>query len=199
MRPRLVVCFFLLSSILLSSPCFAHKVRIFAWGEGETIHTESKFSGGRPAQNANVTIINTSTGDELLQGTTDQQGLFQFEKPDAAVAEVDIVVNSGDGHKNHWLYQLSQASDSAKKTIHNSTSSLSAAIVGPATAAITEERLTQIINNALEIKLAPIRRQLAEESEQKPDFKDILGGIGYILGLAGIVAYMKSKKQYGEG
>ena len=194
MQPRLAICLFFFCSLFITSPCFAHKVRIFAWGEGDTIHTEAKFSRGKPAKNATVTIINSSSGEELLQGTTDEQGLFQFEKPDATIAEIDIVVNSGDGHKNHWLYQLASTADAAKNTPHKTTPSLSTATVSPTTIGITEERLTQIINDTLETKLAPIRRQLAEESEQKPDFKDILGGIGYILGLAGIIAYMKSKK-----
>jgi len=173
----------------------AHKVRIFAWGEGDTIHTESKFSGGRPAQHATVTVLNYSTGDELLRGTTNEQGLFEFPAPKPAVEEINIVINSGDGHKNNWLYQLTQVAEDNSDPTHShnhpvATNSETAPVTG-----LTQEQVKQIINDSLEEKLAPIRRLLAEESEQKPDLKDILGGIGYILGLAGIAAYMKSKKQ----
>ncbi|BHH85508.1 hypothetical protein [Desulforhopalus sp. 52FAK] len=195
MQAKRIAFLIVLCSLFISIPCLAHKVRVFAWGEGDTIHTESKFSRGKPAQNATITVFNTSTGDEILQGKSNQQGLFQFPAPDSSVEEINIVVNSGDGHKNNWLYQLGSpdklTSDSPKidnppptKTTGNS----------PAVT-LTKEQFTQIINEALEKKLAPIRRQLAEESDQKPDVKDILGGIGYILGLAGIAAYMKSKKQ----
>lgn len=192
---RLTVCFFLLCSLFFSNPCFAHKVRIFAWGEGETIHTEAKFSGGRPAQNATVTVINNNTGDELLRGTTDKQGLFLFPAPDSQIEEINIVINSGDGHKNSWLYQLSQTDNSFSEPSHTHETQDTVENEPLATKALTEERLSQIINESLEKKLAPIRRQLAQDQEKGPDIKDILGGIGYILGLAGIAAYMKSKNK----
>jgi nickel transport protein len=59
---------------------------------------------------------------------------------------------------------------------------------------VSEEQLTRIIESTLERKLAPIKRSLAKQQEQQPSLQDILGGIGYIFGLAGIAAYFKSKK-----
>lgn len=188
------ICFFIICSLFFSSLSYAHKVRIFAWGEGDTIHTESKFSGGRPAKNAVVTIIDNSTGQEILSGTTNQEGLFDFPVPDKAISEIDIIVNSGDGHKNHWTYQLSEPETSKNEMSSTQTKQVEPAPNGSRSIPVTEEQLTRIINTSLEKKLAPIRRQLAEAAEQEPDLKDILGGIGYIFGLAGIAAYMKSKK-----
>lgn len=195
MQSTRITFFIVLCALFISTPCFAHKVRIFAWAEGDTIHTESKFSGGKPALNSTITVLNSSTGDEILQGKTNQQGLFQFPAPDSSIAEINIVINSGDGHKNNWLYQLDQPVDVASEPSHIHEHPVEATPETSPAVTITKEQFTQIINEALEKKLAPIRRQLAEESDQKPDLKDILGGIGYILGLAGIAAYMKSKKQ----
>ena len=194
MQSKRVASLIIFCSLFISIPCFAHKVRIFAWAEGNTIHTESKFSGGRPAQNANITVLNSSTGDELLQGTTNQQGLFQFPAPDSSIHEINIVINSGDGHKNNWLYQLDQSTDIASEPAHSHDHPVTTTTDTSPAINLTKEQFTEIINESLEKKLAPIRRQLAEESDQNPDLKDILGGIGYILGLAGIAAYMKSKK-----
>lgn len=194
MQHRYTVCFIIFSTLFFSTVCFAHKVRIFAWGEGNIIHTESQFSGGRPAQNATVTIINKRTGEELLRGTTNTKGLFEFPMPDSSIHEIDIVVNSGDGHKNNWLYQLTEQ-DTSKEKDHAQEAQAKTSNTGSNVLPLTEAQLTTIINDSLEQKLAPIRQQLAEASEQKPDLKDILGGIGYIIGLAGIAAYMKSKKK----
>ena len=58
----------------LCRPSLAHKVRIFAWQDGDNIVTESKFSGGRPAQNATVSVIDIQNGQTLLSGTTDTEG-----------------------------------------------------------------------------------------------------------------------------
>ena len=48
MHSRLrIVIIALLILFSLAGPAAAHKVIVFAWVNGNTIHTESKFSGGR--------------------------------------------------------------------------------------------------------------------------------------------------------
>jgi nickel transport protein len=51
-----------------------------------------------------------------------------------------------------------------------------------------------VIEKALDKKLAPIMRTLAEMQEQKIRLTDVLGGLGYIFGLVGVAAYFKCKK-----
>lgn len=182
--------------LLYSANCFAHKVRIFAWGEGNIIYTESKFSGGKPAQKATVTVLNEKTGEQLLQGTTDQDGLFQFPLPSQKIPAINIVVNSGDGHKNNWLYELGDpVVEKEESDTVTASSSPAAVAVTEDTVTLIKEQLAEVIEASLEKKLSPIRRELAERSQQGPSIQDIFGGLGYILGLAGLAAYMKSKKQ----
>lgn len=178
---------------MLAGPCFAHKVRIFAWNEGDTIHTESKFSGGKAAQNATVTVIDTSTGAELIRGTTDKRGLFQFPIPETKSEELDIIVNSGDGHKNHWRYEINPTVNNSATTPEINQTKLDV-LPPPTSLNLSQDQLTSLMDNLLESKLAPIRQQLAQLQEREPSIQDILGGIGYIIGLAGIAAYMKSRK-----
>ncbi len=47
-------------------------------------------------------------------------------------------------------------------------------------------------------KLGSIKQMLADDRNQGTNLQDILGGIGYILGLAGIITYFKSKTRKGE-
>ena len=191
---KTVIAVTLLCSLVIAAPCFAHKVRIFAWNEGDIIHTESKFSGGKAAQNATVTVVENTTGTVLLQGSTDREGLFEFPLPDTDSQELDIIVDSGDGHKNHWRYKLKPSSE--KRADSPKQDPATSPIVSETATAdgLTKQQLTTLLNDVLEAKLAPIRRQLAEQEEQTPSLQDIIGGIGYILGLAGIAAYIKSKK-----
>ncbi len=200
MRYRILPVSALLFTLFLTTPCFAHKVRIFAWGEGDTIHTESKFSGGRSARGAVVQVVDSATGKEILTGETDDSGLFDFKQP-ADSTSFDIIINSGDGHKNSWHYDAEPSpavtaaptakhSETDVKTEPEKTTPTAPAVVS---AGITKEELAQIIDARLEAKLAPIRRMLAEREDKGPSIQDILGGIGYILGLAGLAAYMKSK------
>ena len=50
-----------------------------------------------------------------------------------------------------------------------------------------------MLEELLDQKLAPIKRSLAESKQEKPDFQDIMGGIGYLLGLAGLVAWLRNR------
>lgn len=202
MQRRIIPICVLLFTILAANPAFAHKVRIFAWGEGDTIHTESRFSGGRAARNSTVTVIDTKTGDEILQGTTDESGLFNFKQPEGVVS-MDIVINSGDGHKNSWRYEVETTATEptvptkpaiAEKATEQAMPTHKAAPVA-LPSGLTKSDLAEIIDERLEAKLAPIRKMLAENEDHSPSVQDILGGIGYILGLAGLAAYMKSNKQ----
>ncbi len=202
---RLTVCQLLLSILLipaLCGPCFAHKVRIFAWQDGNNIITESKFSGGRAAQNATVSVIAIKTGQTLLSGRTDTAGIFQFPVPKTDTKELQIIVDGGDGHKNSWDYTLedtSAADNNPPPVISNSRNqpprpAQAEQTTEPILPAVTVQELTRIIDTVLDKKLAPIKRTLAENSEKGPTLQDILSGIGYILGLAGIAAYMQARK-----
>lgn len=55
--------------------------------------------------------------------------------------------------------------------------------------------IEKAFEKALDKKLAPIRRTLAEMQEQKIRLTDVLGGLGYIFGLVGVAAYFKGKSK----
>jgi len=188
--------FFTILSLVSVSFCHAHKVRIFAWAEGEMIHTESKFSGGKAVQNGTITVEDGEGGPIIFTGKTDEDGLFQFQAPDHESSVLSIIINSGDGHKGSWRYGIEESP--ATKTLSTPPTVSSVKAFPEDTrqnACISETQISELLDTALEAKLAPIRRSLAEQSEKQVSLQDILGGIGYILGLAGIVAYMKSAKQ----
>lgn len=56
---------------------------------------------------------------------------------------------------------------------------------------ISERELEAIVGRALDVKLAPVKLALTQARERNPDIRDIIGGIGWILGLIGLAAYMK--------
>jgi nickel transport protein len=63
----------------------------------------------------------------------------------------------------------------------------------PATASPIPAGIDKALEKALDKKLAPVMRMLAEMQEQKVRLTDVLGGLGYIFGLVGIAAYFKRK------
>jgi nickel transport protein len=211
---RLTIFQLLLITILIPAMCkssLAHKIRVFAWQDGGKIVTESKFSKGRPAQNITISVVEMETNQNLLSGTTDTEGLFSFPIPKTDSKQLKIIADGGDGHKNSWNFTLEepivasnnvppapppQQESKAKKQLP--TQSTSEDTPEKTLQAITASELTLIIETTLDKKLAPIRRTLAEGSEKSPSLQDILGGIGYVLGLAGIAAYIQSLKNKKE-
>lgn len=189
--------------VLLNCPnSQAHKIRIFAWEESSTIKTETQFGSGRSARDSVVTVTNRENSEVLLSGRTDDKGTFSFPIPESAKAnryDLNIVVNSGDGHRGNWFldaadYLGAGGNKPPPAPVEPTTPRISVnQQPSPSTYAVDEQQLSRLIESALEKKLAPIKRSLAEQQENKPTLQDILGGIGYILGLAGIAAYFKSK------
>ncbi len=101
---------FILLSLLLSNTALAHKVTVFAWVEGNTVYGESKFSGGRKAQGAEV-IVSDLEGNRLLTAKTDQNGDFSFPVPKKTGLKIELI--AGMGHKGEWTLTAEEVGTSA--------------------------------------------------------------------------------------
>ena len=178
--------FFLLFSLLLFPVLAkAHKIHVFAWVSGNRVTVESGFSGNQPLVHGMVTVTDSKTQEPIIQGEGDDKGLFVFEIP-ASVrkkqADILITVSGGEGHQSQWIVPATEY-----LTEHQ-----------PATKQVAERNTTdaleQRIQTIIREELAPIKRSLAKAEKQSPGIRDILGGIGYLLGLAGLISWMKYKK-----
>ncbi|SHJ32587.1 nickel transport protein [Desulfatibacillum alkenivorans DSM 16219] len=196
--------------LILSGMAYAHKVNIFAWLEGDTVFTESKFSGGKMVKNGKVFVYDEDK-NLLLEGVTNDAGEFSFKIPKktALVIELDATM----GHANAWTISLDEIldamgdepvaaateepaqEDAAQPAMQ--TTSVSPAQTAPGANA---EEIQAIVEKALDKKLKPITRLLveAQERETEPQASDVFGGIGYILGLAGVAAYFHYRRKIKE-
>ena len=86
-------------SLLFSGTALAHKVNIFAYVEAGKIYTESYFPDGRPVEGGKV-LVYDSKDKLLLEGVTDNAGLFNFDIP--KVDDLNIVIEATMGHKNSF-------------------------------------------------------------------------------------------------
>ncbi len=205
---RILTILFLFSiSVLLPLTAHAHKLRIFAWSEGDIIYGETAFSGNRKPKNAEITVQDAANHAVLLTTRTDEQGKFSFTMPDDAVREhldLLLVVNAGEGHRGEWPLPAAEylvlntppMSTGVKESKPTAVTNHASSPADPTnTVLVDEQLLRRIVDEELEKKLAPLRHMLAENKDNSPDLRDILGGIGYILGLAGLLAWMQAKKQ----
>jgi len=207
-KPRPIVWvqgFFLILIIFaFTAPALAHRVLVFAFAEGDTIHTESKFVPSTPVRRGQVQVLEPKTGQILLTGKTDDKGKFSFKIPAAAAAQkldLKIVVEAAMGHKGEWLLKaenyLTGVKPEKAATPAGPAPAATPAPAAPATkaAAVDRQMLEEIVNQALERQLAPVKEMLTELTLHRTSLTDILGGIGYILGIFGLWAYFLSKRK----
>ncbi len=170
----------------------AHRVTVFAWVEGDQVHTESRFGGGKPVVRGKIQVFDEKTGRILLEGVTDEDGNFSFQTPEKTRMRIEL--NAGMGHKNHWIvketeFGLSPSENSPEKA--TSTASTNASrMTGE-----TDPSMREVLEDVLDEKLAPVKRQLAELQQPQITLEDILGGLGYILGLVGVGMYFHYRKK----
>jgi len=180
----------LFAVILIGSriPALAHKVMIFAWVEGDTVFTESKFSGGKKAIHAPVVVFDKD-GKKLLEGTTDNKGEFSFKLP--KVTDLRIVLNAAMGHKAEWTVPEAEIRQAGAIPEKKSAAEPS----GPIPAGLSKEEVRKIVEDSLDKKLRPIIMMMSESKSRKPSLAEIIGGIGYIFGLMGVALYFKNREK----
>jgi nickel transport protein len=188
---------------------FAHKAIIFAWVEGDTVFTQSKFSRGRKAIDSIVVVYDTE-GNQLLDGKTDKNGEFSFKVPKKSALKV--VLKASMGHMAEWTIPakevLAAVGDIAHSPMENApnkgsketskdpaTVKTKTANSLPAHVYLERQALQQMIDKSLDKKLAPITNMLAKTMDREPGITEILGSIGYILGLVGIALYVSNRRR----
>jgi len=194
----------LVFALLTSGPALAHRVNIFAYVEGNEIVAECSYSKSKRVRHGTIEVRDAVTGQTLLQGTTDEEGLFRFPVPDQARktgADLRILLQAGEGHQNEWIVEAAEFMEgSAPKTPAPNQEKATAAVApgSPSDATSNAQGLSradveEVVSALLDAKLAPIKRSLLEQSQAGPGLREIIGGIGWIFGLVGIAAYFKSR------
>lgn len=191
----------LLVLLMAASPAAAHKVSVFGYVENDRIMGEGYFPGGGKAMGCKVELLDPS-GKVLAATTTDGKGGFSLPVPQAK-PPLTLVLNAGMGHQAQYTLtakDLGQAGEKplALKAKEPASGSSQKPTAGPTADAegVSEAMIQVSVEKALEQKLAPLTAQIAKMNEERQvGLSDIIGGIGYIIGLLGLAAYFKSKKR----
>ena len=164
---------FLLLALALAPAARAHALKVFAYAENGRIEGEVYFRGGAPVPGARVEIRDPA-GELLETLRSDAGGGFGYDGRPGVVYHV--LADSGDGHRAEWTL-AGMAPDGGAGTEPD-------AAAAPLTAAAVEAAIAR--------QVVPLRRELRDHDE-RIRLRDLLGGIGYILGLAGAVLWWRSR------
>ena len=192
----------LLFWLMFNASALAHNVIVFAWVEGNTVFTESKFSAGKMVKGGRIEVLDVD-GALLLEGITDDSGLFSFNTP--KIADLTIVLEAGTGHKNTWTVKAAELeggvagpTEDIPSVSEESTQKPPGEDVLSVAPGPTSREVEEIVARQLDEKLRPLNRMMAESRSRGPTLSDIIGGIGYILGLVGLGAYIRFRKERGK-
>jgi nickel transport protein len=210
-----VILVVILGIALLHVPAGAHKVNVFAYVQGDSVLVEGYFSKNSKAQDCDVYVFDEQ-GKKLSQGKTDEKGMYAFGLADvpAFTGGLKIVLEAGMGHKAEYSLDAGeipgagktdanaqkQAKDAKPQDQVKDTKpgqAVATSLVPAASAQVIDQAtLTAALETVLEQKLAPITRALGKQEklllEEKfggPKMTDIIGGIGWIVGMVGLAAF----------
>ena len=187
-RPCLMVILF---SLCVLSPLhlWAHSVQIHAWVEGDRVFTESFFSGGHRAAQSQIEVFDHN-GEKLITGKTDSQGLFSFPLPKKR--GLKIVLRTPEGHGTEVNLR---AGEIPVKGDHHEEGHMEKDLSIAPVPCMSREEIKAVVEEVLDEKLAPMQLRLEESRKRGPGITEILGGIGYIMGLMGIAIYISNRKK----
>lgn len=189
----------LLVALGASQPALAHKVVVFATVDADTIHGEAYFRGGDPVRAAKVSVVGPDR-NPLGETTTDDEGRFTF--PAQSRVSHTLIVDAGEGHAG----QYTVPADELPKNLPNAPpgpdrpDEAPASEPAPPDPTTTPEREPEaspapVDPRTLEARIDAVATQIAALRKDLDQYKnevrlqDLLGGVGYILGIMGLVFY----------
>jgi nickel transport protein len=183
---------------LCAGTAHAHKLKIFAMGDGKTISGYAYFPGGGRAEGLTVTAL-APDGSTAGQAVTNSEG--EFTIPVEARSDYKLVGQTDDGHRAEFVVEAAELSEDLPEGGARRAEQPKATAPEPATPTAGTDEVRRLVEQAVGEQVRPLREQL-ESYEEKIRFRDVVGGIGYIIGLAGVAFYflgVRRRTSPGEG
>ena len=212
-------CFTVKWALLLSMACWAlspgkataHTLYLFASGEGKSIKGQVFLPGGTGVPDAEISLT-TPDGKIVAKTKSDAEGKFTLDAPFRS--DFKVVAITADGHQAQWnvsaaeLAELPGPPSSASGKPEGNSSDV--ADHSPPTTPVSSGSHSQQESPAtgiaapladLRSEMNTLKAQLVKLREEWQEFRattqlrDVLGGLGYILGITGIAFYILARKR----
>ncbi|MBQ4492762.1 MAG: hypothetical protein II967_05665 [Deltaproteobacteria bacterium] len=204
MRHFFVGLLFCLMLLMTASPVSAHRVHLYAFVEGGEIVADCRFSKKSPAQNARVEVLDAASGKVLVSGQSDARGAARLAIPPELAAHPDdvlVVLNAGEGHRAEWRLDatdLRRGLAGAPSAVSSSVrpGQTEAAGQGAGMAVQSSGTSRCISPEELEARLREERARFeAERNAEGPGLTEIVGGIGWIIGIFSVLFALNNRRR----
>jgi nickel transport protein len=171
---------------------WTHGINLFATVEGTSIQGTLLYADGTPAAEAPV-IAYAPDGEVIAEATTDDTGRFVFEA--RVRVRHRLVGDAGQGHRG--LFTIPAEDLPASLPEPGAPVSESVVEVAPIETSSMEAGALPTdfearIEAAVARQLRPLREQI-DVYEHRVRIRDVMGGIGYVFGLAGLIVLLKHR------
>lgn len=190
-----------LLALMCVAPAAAHEVNVFASVDGRSISGRAKMVGGSPIKRAPVTAFDPA-GEILSQTLTDDSG--QFTLPLEFRCDHRIEVDAGEGHLGRHTVEAAELPNDLSSRGPHSESSHSSEVAHSHSHSQSHPHSHSDLSHdheseedrldAIDKQLQALRRDI-DQYQTRLRIQDILGGIGYILGLAGLAYYLSASRK----
>lgn len=184
-----------LIALALACPAVqAHLLQVFAAAEGNRIEGSVYFAGGARAHGADI-VVSAPNGRVLAELQSDGDGTFAF----TTAEQVDhlIVAETPEGHRGTWTVRAGELAGEMPTPVGIAVRPPREGAAGDATKprdAAPGASLEGLVEAAVARQIKPLREQiLAYESRLR--LRDLLGGIGYIVGVAGALLWWRARRE----
>ena len=191
-KPGFFPVLFVVSLSVTAGLAEAHGLKALVTVEGTSLVGSEYLTPRRPLRHATVTVTGAD-GNVLATTTTDDAGHFRIE----AKRRVDhrIIVDGGDGHVATCTIRADELPDSLflsppTPLVQAGEGSREALPALPAPG--TDWRT--FIDQSIARQIRPLREQI-DAYQEKIWWHDVLGGIGYILGLGGLAFGLSGRRR----
>jgi nickel transport protein len=179
--------------LLAANPALAHRLKVFAAAVGPEINGQAYFVGGGGAAGAQIRIED-SGGRELATLAADEQGRFRF----TATVRLDhrIVADAGDGHSARFVVPARDLPPSLPAPAGEGAAAIGEpppAANAPPAIVLPTSQLRDLVGEAVAQQILPLRQQIMAY-EDRVRLHDVLGGIGVIVGVAGLALWSKARR-----
>lgn len=181
---------FFLTLIFTPSTLHAHNVVAGAYVSGMIIEGEIGLSNGETALPGVLVEVFDLNDKKIGETQIEADGLFTFT---ATTAQQHILkANLGAGHVAEIIVEAEEFATA--QTLVKPTTKKAATPPASAATGISATELEAIVRKAVAQQVKPLQKELRAYKE-KVMLRDITGGLGFILGIFGIAAWMATRKQ----
>lgn len=180
MKRRLAAA--LTALLFLALPAEAHRLKLFAQVTGATITGYGFYIGGGRPQGADL-VVATPDGKEVSRLKTGEDGGFSVTPP--VPGRYSLTLAGGDGH-----FANLDISTDGTPVVRPAASGTPLAEALPAD---LDARIAQVVDAAVARQIRPLL-EAYDAAEGRVRFNDLIGGLGWIVGLAGFWAWFRSRR-----